>query len=451
MKSKIYLICMLILFLPIWAISQINNGIHLLEQKSDSIFTADKQIDISLMEDDDEEQNYQEFDLDNELEIRIKGFLDTYHAIRSGKNFDWMSSRTRARGEFIVQKGQVGMFLSLNAIYNSIVINSTGLELREAYLYFNKGDYDIKAGRQIIIWGVADALRITDQISPMDYTEFITQDYDDIRIPVNAFKLKFSQPKFSLEFVLVPVSDYFIFPTDTNNPWAINVHSNKAYRFDLESTKPIKKFSNIEFGGRFRMFLRGFDFSMCVLQTWNKIPAFSYTPLSDNTLLIRGNYHRMTMIGGDFSLPIENFVIRGEGAIFLNEEQNAKQGYNTDDRNSISALLGIDWYPGNDWNLSIQYNHKYIAGDLSSLSVLKNSNLATVRFSKEFLRNTLKCSSFAYLDVTNKGFFNRLSISYDLNDQISIIGGYDYFHANKGIFNMYRNNSEIWIKAKYSF
>ena len=122
-------------------------------------------------------------DSDDALQVRVKGFLDTYHALRTTGNADWMASRTRARGEVRLEKGATALFVSLNAIYNGILKERTGIELREAYLSYTKGNLDLRVGRQIVIWGVADALRLTDCVSPIDYTEFLAQDYDDIRMP----------------------------------------------------------------------------------------------------------------------------------------------------------------------------------------------------------------------------------------------------------------------------
>lgn len=59
--------------------------------------------------------------------------------------------------------------------------------------------------------------------------------------------------------------------------------------------------------------------------------------------------------------------------------------------------------------------------------------------------------TFAYIDVTNGGLFNRLSADYALNDQLHAIVGYDLFHADRGMFATYDNNSELWFKLKYNF
>ena len=159
----------------------------------------------------------------------------------------------------------------------------------------------------------------------------------------------------------------------------------------------------------------------------------------------------MTMLGADCSLPVGQFVLRAEVAEYIGEAQGSGLGQNAVRRNTLNALAGVDWYPGNDWNVSVQYDHKYISGNLAALSAYRNAGLATARLSKELLHNTLKLSTFAYIDVANGGIFNRLSAAYSLNDQIELTAGYDYFHAHKGTFAMYSKNSEAWVKMKYSF
>lgn len=386
------------------------------------------------------------------LRVGIKGFADTYHAVRSGGKTEWMSSRTRIRGELSLDKGGTGLFVSSNAIFNALMKDQTRIELREAYLYYGKSGWDIRAGRQIIIWGISDGLQVNDRISPMDYSEFLAQDYDDIRIPVNSLKIKYSTANFSLEGVAVPIPDYFRLPTDPANPWSVGKSLLLPATFDLDSGKPAKNIANMEFGARAAAYLSGADFSFYALRTWNKMPALSIAvnPAA-GSLQVTGHHHRLTILGADLSVPLGRFVFRGEGAFYFKEAQGAAMGGTVADRNTLNALGGVDWYPGNDWNISLQYCHKYIGGDLGGLSVPCNTGLATCRIAKDLLRNTLKLSSFAYVDVTHGGIFNRLSASYAFNDELSLALGYDYFHADKGPFVLYKDNSEIWAKLRYNF
>ena len=48
---------------------------------------------------------------------QLKGLVDTYHAFRSEKPNDWMSSRTRLRGEVGKNFAGSSLFVSFNATY----------------------------------------------------------------------------------------------------------------------------------------------------------------------------------------------------------------------------------------------------------------------------------------------------------------------------------------------
>ncbi|MCR5513017.1 MAG: hypothetical protein K6F43_05575 [Prevotella sp.] len=380
---------------------------------------------------------------EDSLRIGVKGFVDTYHAVRSERPNDWMSSRSRVRGEVTLEKNHAGAYISANLVHNAILKERSGFQLREAYAYYSDNHWDVRAGRQIITWGVADALRLTDIISPMDYTEFLAQDYDDIRIPVGGLRLRYSREKWSAEVVAIPVSSFFELPTDDKNPWSVGPLP--------IGDEPSHRLYNMEYGGRLSFFLSGIDFSLSALHTWNKQPVFC------NGV---GEYRRMTMLGADCSIPLGQFVVRGEFAEYFNELQPnenpstfiAKPHFDLQVKElstraaATNALLGLDWYAGNDWSLSAQYAHKYVASGEH-----RNTGLATLRISKDLLHNTLALQSFAYVDVTNGGVYNRLSADYALNDQIHATLGYDFFHADRGTFTIYDKNSEVFVKLKYSF
>jgi hypothetical protein len=364
---------------------------------------------------------------EDSLRVSVKGFVDTYHAMRTESPNDWMSSRSRVRGEVTVQRGHAGAFVSANLVHNAVLKDRSGFQLREAYAYYADEHWDIRGGCQIITWGVADALRLTDIISPMDYTEFLAQDYDDIRIPVDGLRLRYANEQWCLEAVAIPVSSFFELPTDNQNPWSVG-------QLPIED-EPKKRFCHMEYGGRLSFFLSGIDFSLSVLHTWNKQPVPYHG---------QGVYRRMTMLGADCSIPVGQLVLRGEFAQYLDEVQpSIDQPVRAA---SSNTLLGVDWYAGNNWSLSLQYSHKYVAWGMH-----RHTGLSTFRISKELLHNTLALQSFAYVDVTNGGVFNRLSADYALNDQMHVMLGYDYFHATRGLFSVYRKNSETWFKLKYSF
>ncbi|WPE18749.1 DUF1302 domain-containing protein [Candidatus Thioglobus autotrophicus] len=56
--------------------------------------------------------------------------------------------------------------------------------LREAYIDTQLGDYSIRAGKQQVVWGTADGMKLLDAINPTDYSEMAQNQMEDSRMPV---------------------------------------------------------------------------------------------------------------------------------------------------------------------------------------------------------------------------------------------------------------------------
>ena len=56
--------------------------------------------------------------------------------------------------------------------------------LREAYMDMERGDWSIRAGKQQVVWGTADGMKLLDAINPTDYSEMAQNQMEDSRIPV---------------------------------------------------------------------------------------------------------------------------------------------------------------------------------------------------------------------------------------------------------------------------
>ena len=385
---------------------------------------------------------------------QLKGFVDTYHAIRSGKPNDLMSSRTRVRGEIGKSFGGSTLFVSFNAAHNALLKERTGLELREAYFDHRKEHWGFRLGRQLVIWGVADGVRVTDLVSPMDMTEFLAQDYDDIRMPVNALRFFVFNEKMKLELLAVPSFEGYRLPTDAENPWSILPGSSaQPLVWSEGGSRPKTRFSDMEYGGRLCFTLPGVDFSLAALHTWNKMPVITYHP-SGTHITVSPRYYRMGFFGGDVSKPLGQFVLRGEVAFNVDKHFSyepvsgavAQKGFNT-----VNYLVGVDWYAPREWMAMAQFSSESILGYEKQIAQPRHHSLLTLSVSKKLLDGTLQLSNFTYFDLNHKGWFSRFTSSYLLNDHIQLSAGYDWFGGNEGMFGIYKKNSEIWAKAKYSF
>ena len=79
--------------------------------------------------------------------------------------------------------------------------------LREAYVDGTVNDWSIRAGKQQVVWGTADGMKLLDAINPTDFSEMAQNQMEDSRIPVwminaettnedgSEFQVVVSQPK----------------------------------------------------------------------------------------------------------------------------------------------------------------------------------------------------------------------------------------------------------------
>lgn len=381
--------------------------------------------------------------------FQFNGFVDTYHAVQTEWPHDLLSSRTRLRTELRVDYENAYLFASMNAIHNGILKERTGVQLQEAYFNYANSFIEIRAGRQIVVWGVADGLRITDLISPVDYTEFMSSDYDDMRMAVDGLRIKYPGERVNAEIVYVPAPRYFQMPIQEDNPWRPEIPENAVLEFP---EGPELRFKNGDFGTRLRFFLSNFDFSFSALRTHNQSPvSVAGYDIEKGAVVVRGVHEPMTMIGGDFSMPLGEFVIRAEVAEYFDEALGYKNNLDYARKNTFNALGGIDWYAGDNWTFMVQYLHKYIADYSDELAAEKNTSEMTFRISKELLNNTLKLSLYGVFDIDNLAYYARVSGDYALNDQITLSVGYDHFGGKRGQLADYDKNREVWAKAKYYF
>lgn len=387
-------------------------------------------------------------------ELEPQGFVDTYHAVCLHDPHDYLSSRTRLRLETWITGEDAALFASVNAIHNNVISSNSGIELREAYMDYSAEKWDLRLGRQIIIWGKADGLAITDIISPWDFSEFLARDFDDIRLPVDALKLRLLRDRFNFEFLWLPVfRPAVLAPSGT--PWVLQYEmaENVEVEFD-DPIVPDESFKNSEVGGKLSLYLPGIDFAFSSFYTWDDYLTLHRTVSStDDSIRYHPKHHRLAFVGFEFSKPWREFVLRGEAAFykdryFDNENSLSEELFK---RDAINWMFGLDWMPGNDWTLIVQFADNFILDYDRAIKDDEHTLLTTLHISKKLFRQTLDLSTMGYLGINDQDCFVRTSLDYALTDEFHLLCGVDLFFGDEGMMGQFRDNDEVWIKGKYSF
>ena len=56
-----------------------------------------------------------------------------------------------------------------------------------------------------------------------------------------------------------------------------------------------------------------------------------------------------------------------------------------------------------------------------------------------------------YYSVNDGEYFNRLQLSYELGEGLKLTVGWDKFQGDDGSYGVYKRNSQVWGKIRYSF
>ncbi len=342
-------------------------------------------------------------------------------------------------------------------------IDSVDFKMREIYLDLYFDNFDIRVGKQQIVWGKADGVFITDIVSPLDLTEFLLPDFDEIRIGVYAAKIDYYFGSSTIEAIWKPVYAGNEFP-GSGSIWYKPPTFPAPATFNYSKSKIDPSFENSEIYLKYSLSSSAIDFDLMAAYTWDQTPSmyiekeFTIDTVTGSPvlsgLLITPEINRLTVAGGSFTSTIKSFVLRGEAAYY-----NGKY-FQTEDPTAAGALtkkdylhyvVGLDYGIGN-LKLSVQFIQKYIMDYNDFIDEEEFGNTMTFLARYEAMRETLHLELFSYVGLNYGDALIRPKVTYDFSDSFSILLGSNIFVGDeRGMFGRYDSNSMLYTKIKYNF
>ena len=184
----------------------------------------------------------------------------------------------------------------------------TFLDLREAYVNAYVGPFDLRLGKQIIVWGRADALNPTNNLTPVDF-RIRSPLEDDIRLGNVGARAFLRLWVMRLEGVWMP----------TYLPTELPPVSLPAVVQFGPTTFPSQDLRNGTAAGRLHLELPAFEMSISYLHGYAPLPGLTlntirFDPVSPAVLISRTAYNQQ-VLGLDFSTALGDVLtIRGEAA-----------------------------------------------------------------------------------------------------------------------------------------
>ncbi len=355
-------------------------------------------------------------------------------------------------------------------------------ELREFYLdlYFDR--LDVRLGKQYVIWGVFEGVRITDEVNPLNFRELILPDLLDYRIPQWTLKLDYYSDRGDLQFLWIP-DIQFHKAAPRGSEWEL-LQDIRDEADVLITRYPSQTAENSEIGLRYSSTLMKSEVSLSYLYTWDDFPVVFRSALIDSALdpVFFPTYTRINMYGATLVTPVGRGVVKAEVAYVpdkyfgLRADTDRDGDGFLDNQGAVQkrhirwalgydfSQWGIDFSPAITQWILLDYDDQLIQHQYdTSLTLFARKPIPQYNAVIQLLAIGLVSLDELYLkpklifNVTNQFqiatgadlFFGRPSKLGSPGGGATIIGSSAFEQAQ--FFGNFNNNDRLFMEFKYSF
>jgi len=336
--------------------------------------------------------------------------------------------------------------------------NVSEFNLREAYVTTYAGRFDFRIGHQIVVWGRADGLNPTDNITPKNML-VRSPNEDDRREGNFLIRSFFTLQPLRIEGIWVPAYSASVLPLHlVTLPPGVTL---------LEAEYPDANLKNSAFAIKINLETAAFDGSISFFNGYNPFPGVD---LAAQGFLPKA--YKMRYFGADFSTTLGATGLRGEFAYRKSHQDFVQNVYipNPD----LQYIIGGDREFG-DLSIIFQYVGKYVF-DYTELTTPQNileisqyelaqknrmlssqlkkvSHSVSLRPAWKLNHETLHVEILGLFNLSTEEIFIKPKVTYNLADALTLsMGGEIYNGPDETLFGTIEETlSSFFVELKSSF
>lgn len=345
-------------------------------------------------------------------------------------------------------------------------------EIREAWVRGTPvPNLDLKVGRQIVVWGKSDNLRVADVLNPVDEREPGLTDLEDLRIPVTMSRVDYYVGDWGLQAVAVheirfnkePVYGSDFYPTcwTPGNPSACAAAG--TFPAQVTDTVPTHGGRNTEYGASLSGIFTGWDLAFYWAEVFDDfgyiVPDVDNNPFNGFQPV---RYHpRVHMAGAAANVALGNWLLKGETAHFDGLRFNSVPGRSF---RRLDGLLGVEYSPSTDTTVTLEgvgrrvLDYDSALRDFPALADEQAEVTAeyALSYRASFLRETVDVVAviLAFGGRADEGTVQRYQVTYELARALDVTGGVVIYTPGGGGNTLLANakdNDRLFFETKWSF
>ncbi len=333
--------------------------------------------------------------------------------------------------------------------------SGTSWELREGYAQVSLGRLDLRAGRQVIVWGRADKVNPTDAWSTRDLTLLAPND-EDQRLGVTSLQATWNAGAYRAIALWQPEWREPVLPLPPL-PAGLSLRN-------VAPADPAQQFGiKLDHSGD------GLDWSISYSHSLDQTPDLTVLSPKPSGRALGLVYRPVSVVGADAAVPVGRFGLRGEVAYTRTQDHDGTDPL-TKNRN-LFVVLGIERTFEGELNINAQYlyrrtfdfippsslpnpNTRLLAEqvDLASNQLATDMHGASLRINYKAWNETLES------EVAAAGWFKkgdsaiRPKVTYAFTDHLKgIVGGEIYHGPPQSFFGRLSRTSTAYAEFQFGF
>ena len=334
------------------------------------------------------------------------------------------------------------------------------LELREFYIDVQWHEAFLRLGKQQMVWGQADGLRVLDIVNPFDLREFILPNFEDRRIPLWTVNIEFPlNDVWTTQFLWIPDQSYDELAEAESlyrmtSPLVVpELPAGVSVRIeDIE--KPHRVIKDSDLGVRFSAFLAGWDIALNYMYHYQDQPVL-YRSYDGVDITIEPRYERTHLVGGSFSNVFGDTTLRAEvgyssDRYFLTSKPADNDGIVHS--GEVSYVLGVDYQGWADWFISTQIFQSMVVNERNALIRKKVDTSVTLLIRRHFMNEVLEAEVLVIHNTSEGDGLTQLNLSYELTSSVQLKVGADLFYGSEtGMFGQFRESDRVTLGVEFGF
>ena len=327
-------------------------------------------------------------------------------------------------------------------------------DLREAYVNLYLGPVDLRVGHQIVVWGRADAVNPTNNLTPRDM-RVRSPNEDDARLANLALRGFLNLEPLRWEVVWVPFYKPSHFPAFDVAAMGAGMPIKVAFG---EPDWPDTDVRHSTLATRVHLELAAVEASVSYLIGTSTFPGITLSKLDIGpplTATLAFTAYRHQVVGADFATTIGSFGLRGEVAFRSPFSRENNEYVPMPD---LQYVLGLDHELFGEVSILAQYSgravfdfeeldesasfvtlgkrqvprqllekNRMVAGQLHQVQ-----HSATLRVAWMALQDTLKLEMAGMVNFTTEEVMLRPKVTYDIADALTATAGAEIYLGPEG-------------------